>query len=722
VTPFELLLDVPSGTVSTRARLDALDRAQQAIARDPDVASVIGPGALAGQALSLEQAQQTVADSQKTLSSSAADVGALRTSLGQAAAGAARVQAGFGEATSAVESLARGASGGDAAVSRLSAGLQQAAAGSRLTNAGLLQADGAANRIVSGGRAAAAGADRLTSELGSGNAFAIRAGPRLVSLATVLNADAASLGGLAGSIGAFDAGPSAASARLATASRDLADMRIGRLDRRYAAVTSAIQAAQTALASTPSAVTFANRLSQLYASEHQIGSQLETTATAIGQLSQAANHLGVSARSLRAGVGTLEKGQEALAVGIDRLAISGTALTRGLGALSAGTQTLGSRIGALQSGAAALASGVTGEQRQTAGMAAALGSGERSVASAGRKSPSQSGLLDELSHSRAFFSSGYLVLAALEGAPPGKRGALDYTINVSRNGQAARMLIVPRSAAQAAATRRLRRRLERVARQLAGATGGQAVLGGPAAQLRDYATAAAGRMPLLSAVLMIATFVLLVGVFRSLFASLVGVLLNLLSVAAAFGALSLLAGGHHPPIGGPGYVDSLSVSAMFAAVFALSIDYQVFLLMRMREGWLRTDSVSEGVEYGISHTARVVVGAAAIMAGVFLAFASADVATIRELGIGLAIAIAIDSTVVRLVLLPSALRLGGRFTWWLPRWLDKCLPTVDIGAERRRADRPRPGPTICGAPISTSAVNGLASTLPGCSGGGVLVK
>jgi RND superfamily putative drug exporter len=194
-------------------------------------------------------------------------------------------------------------------------------------------------------------------------------------------------------------------------------------------------------------------------------------------------------------------------------------------------------------------------------------------------------------------------------------------------------------------------------------------------------------MPLLIGTLMLVTFLMLAFVFRSLLAPLVSVLLNLVTVGAAFGALSLLTGGHNPLLGGPGYVDALSVSAMFTAIFALSIDYQVFLLMRMREGFLRTGNVNDGVDYGVARTKRVVAGAAAIMAGVFLAFSTADATTIRQLGVGLALAVIIDATVVRLVLLPAALRLGGRFTWWLPRWLDERLPALDIGAERRRRDR-----------------------------------
>ena len=82
------------------------------------------------------------------------------------------------------------------------------------------------------------------------------------------------------------------------------------------------------------------------------------------------------------------------------------------------------------------------------------------------------------------------------------------------------------------------------------------------------------------------------------------------------------------------------------------------------------------------------------MVGVFLAFATSDVATVRQLGVGLALAIAIDATVVRLILLPYALRAGGRFTWWLPSWLENCLPALDIGTDRRRNNRPWEAPTV----------------------------
>jgi RND superfamily putative drug exporter len=112
-------------------------------------------------------------------------------------------------------------------------------------------------------------------------------------------------------------------------------------------------------------------------------------------------------------------------------------------------------------------------------------------------------------------------------------------------------------------------------------------------------------------------------------------------------------------------------------LFGLSIDYQVFLITRMREGWDRTGSTQEAIAHGLEKTAGVVTGAAGIMLGVFAAFSLADVASIQQFGLGLAIAVLIDATVVRLVLLPAAMRACGKWCWWLPSWLERRLPHVD---------------------------------------------
>ena len=122
----------------------------------------------------------------------------------------------------------------------------------------------------------------------------------------------------------------------------------------------------------------------------------------------------------------------------------------------------------------------------------------------------------------------------------------------------------------------------------------------------------------------------------------------------------------------------LSAASIFTIMFALSIDYQVFLLTRMREEFVRTQSNDSAIEFGIAKTAKVVTGAAAIMVAVFTAFAVNDFVILRQFGVGLAIAVLIDATIVRLVLLPSAMRLFGLTTWWLPTWLDDKLPVLDV--------------------------------------------
>lgn len=119
-------------------------------------------------------------------------------------------------------------------------------------------------------------------------------------------------------------------------------------------------------------------------------------------------------------------------------------------------------------------------------------------------------------------------------------------------------------------------------------------------------------------------------------------------------------------LGGPGEIDAVALTAIFGVVFALSIDPQVFIVSRVREEWLRTGDAAQAVQIGLARTARVVTGAALSMLGVFLAFGLSDVASLRQFGVGLAIAIVIDATLVRPVLLPAALHVAGKWAWWTP--------------------------------------------------------
>jgi RND superfamily putative drug exporter len=264
--------------------------------------------------------------------------------------------------------------------------------------------------------------------------------------------------------------------------------------------------------------------------------------------------------------------------------------------------------------------------------------------------------------SASFFESGYFLLAALESG----NGGNAFGVNVDQGGQGARIVVVPRHPASDPRTQALYERLQAMSARLGKKLGADAAVGGPAAVLSDYDAAATRRLPLIVLVLTLVTALLLAALLRSIVVACIGVALNLLAVGATLGLLALLFQGDAPLLGGPGEIDAVAVTAIFGVVFALSIDYQVFIVSRVREEWLRTGDAAHAVQVGLSRTARVVTGAALSMLGVFLAFGLSDVASLRQFGVGLAIAIVIDATLVRLVLLPAALNLAGSAAWWTP--------------------------------------------------------
>jgi RND superfamily putative drug exporter len=155
--------------------------------------------------------------------------------------------------------------------------------------------------------------------------------------------------------------------------------------------------------------------------------------------------------------------------------------------------------------------------------------------------------------------------------------------------------------------------------------------------------------------------------------------LNLATVGVAFGILTLLTDVPDGwPLGGHAYVDSVGATMIFGIVFGLSIDYAVFLLVRMREHYDREGDHRAAIMFGLEKTARVITGAAAIMMAVFVVFAGASIATVSQLGVGLTVAVLLDATVVRIVMLPALMLLIGDRVWWLPKWLERSLPRLNV--------------------------------------------
>ena len=224
----------------------------------------------------------------------------------------------------------------------------------------------------------------------------------------------------------------------------------------------------------------------------------------------------------------------------------------------------------------------------------------------------------------------------------------------------------------------------------------RAHVGGQVAVFADLGHRVQDRLPLFIGAVVLLSFVLLMVMFRSLLVPLKAALMNLLSVSAAYGVLVMVFqwGWGADLIGLESTVPILSFIPlfMFAILFGLSMDYEVFLLSRVREEYVRTGDNGEAVVRGLAATARTITSAALIMVVVFGGFAFGADPLAKMMGLGLATAIAIDATVVRLVLVPATMKLMGRANWWLPGWLDRVLPGGRNGTgltEPDEADRPR---------------------------------
>ena len=213
-------------------------------------------------------------------------------------------------------------------------------------------------------------------------------------------------------------------------------------------------------------------------------------------------------------------------------------------------------------------------------------------------------------------------------------------------------------------------------------SGVQALVGGFTAGSTDFAAYLAGRMPWLIGVVLLLSFLLLMAVFRSVLVPLKAVVMNLLSIGAAYGILvAIFQWGWGRDLIGvdkSGPIEAWVPMFLFAIVFGLSMDYEVFLLSRIKEEYDRTKDNATAVADGLAATARVITAAALIMFCVFGAFALGDDRQLKLFGLGLAIAVLVDATIVRMVLVPATMELLGDRNWWIPRWLDRILPNIDV--------------------------------------------
>ena len=232
------------------------------------------------------------------------------------------------------------------------------------------------------------------------------------------------------------------------------------------------------------------------------------------------------------------------------------------------------------------------------------------------------------------------------------------------------------------------------------AAGVDVVVTGTVAVNNDFSNFLEARLPFFFAAVLALSFFLLMVVFRSLLVPLKAVIMNLLSVSAAYGiVVALFQWGWLSDLTGvqPAPIEPWAPMMLFAIVFGLSMDYEVFLLSRVREEWRRTGDSRTSVADGLAATAKVITAAAAIMVFVFGSFILEQDRVVKLMGVGLATAILLDATIVRMLLVPATMELLGDRNWWLPRWLDRVLPNVEVEGhasatpgEGSREDEPQP--------------------------------
>ena len=284
-------------------------------------------------------------------------------------------------------------------------------------------------------------------------------------------------------------------------------------------------------------------------------------------------------------------------------------------------------------------------------------------------------------------------LAPLESVIRSQPGVAEVTPAImGLNRQTAVFVVVPKTAPQDVATTDLVKRLRNtiIPRALPGSAISVAYVGGSTGAIIDFSNVLAKKLPLFIGVVVLVAFLLLMIAFRSLVIPLTASVMNIFAALASFGLLVFVFQQGHLAniftIGRPGPVDAFVPVMMFAILFGLSMDYQVFLVSRMHEEWIHTGDNRLAVSVGQAETGRVITAAASIMIAVFLAFVFGGQRQVSEFGLGLSGAVLIDAFVLRTVLVPSVMHALGNSNWYLPKWLDRALPHLSIEPPDRTYD------------------------------------
>ncbi len=678
--PFQVVAVNEEGPITDANSMDALGAFQKKMAALPGVQVVIGPTQVTKRVEPLQELGTAALASEGNIGA-VKQFGRLGRQLGTAAGGVAQLRDGIAEASAGAGLLALGSD-------RAGDGAQQIATGLSRATAGSVRAVGALEEFAKGSKRLAEAEG--TASVGSLEILlAIRGAllpsfrqnilPSAEKVESGLNEEAKT------KLPQLTAPARETEAQLKAALAQLQGMTVGQSDPNYAAALEAVRKATAALtgtdpvSGTPYAPGYAGLPAELEALQARLLEDADQAERVTSFVKSEIIHLEQLERAsdrLTDGLRKIHNAGEKLATGAARLSKAANNLGDGLSQLSTGAVALVSGIDQLGGGAEALESGLSEGAEETAPLESGLKEASVRVLDGKARINRQARRVRD--QSPGLFNSGYFVLSAVDGAPPRARAAAGETIDLN-SGQAASMLVISKYTFNSDGSIALNKRLDQEAAQLGEQADLVTGVGGGAATLNDYGNITTERIPFVIAAIALVTFLVLILVLRAIPLAAIAVGLNLLTVGVAFGILTLLF--HVPdgwPLGGHSYVETVGAMMIFAVVFGLSIDYAVFLLSRMREHYDREGDNAAAVQFGLAKTAAVITGAAAIMMAVFIAFAGSSIATVSQLGVGLTVAVILDATVVRIVLLPALMLLIGDRVWWLPRPLAKVLPKLSV--------------------------------------------
>jgi RND superfamily putative drug exporter len=679
--PFQVVAATERGAITTESDLAELERFQQRLAKLPGVKVVIGPGKIAKRVEPLRNLGNAVLTTEGNIGP-VKELGKLGRELRVAAGGVAELRDGISEASDGAGLLALGAERAGEGARLIAVGLGRATRGSTRAISALERFAKGARKLEEAELRAAVGAAELKGSILSVGGLTMRSN----GLRHARAAEKALREATKQTLPKLIPPASAAEEKLKSALSALEAMTVGKSDQSYGAALEAVRGAEAAVSGVdpvtgaPYAKGYAGLPVELTALQERLLGGLEE-AERSRQYYQSAlillRRIRNGAAGLQKALYKIHKAGNELAFGAEKLAKEAKRLGDGVNRLSGGVVALAAGIKRLEGGAEALEAGLAEGSEEVVPLESGLEEASVQVLAGKAKVRRQARKVRR--EAPGVFNSGYFVLSALDGANPTARERAAQTINIDNGGQAASMLVISDYTFNTPGSIRLNKLLDEEAQAFGQSAGLRTGVAGGAAQLNDYSHITRDRMPLVIAAITLVTFLALIVILRAIPLAAIAVGLNLLTVGVAFGVLTLLT--RLPsdyPLGGHSYVEAVGATMIFGIVFGLSIDYAVFLLTRMREHYDRHGDNVAAVRFGLEKTARVITGAAAIMLAVFIVFSGASIATVSQLGAGLAVAVLLDATVVRVVLLPALMLLLGDRVWWLPGPLKRALPRLNV--------------------------------------------